>query len=732
MGRRLSIAWSLVATLVVTLVAPAGTAPALAAAPTSPPTVFDLSPAFGEVVDAGSVVVSAVGLSDREVVSTRLEVDGRTLSGVSVSGPSSRERKATAVVAVTPGDHVARFTVEDAAGRTRSRSWRFTASAVGVLRLAGPTPIDQAVNLSKRLYGTARTRDAAVLARADELADALTGVPLAHHLDAPLLLTERARLSPATRGELSRALAPGATVHVLGGAGAIVAAVDDELRDLGFTVVRHFGPDRYATAAEIAAALPASRRVFVASGTSFADALAASAPAARDGAPILLTTAGRLPDATTRFLRDHDVAQAVIAGGAAVVGSAVAQRIGQEVESVVRVGGRDRSATSALLVDRYYPSARTLGLADGGSMADALLGARHAAASGNPLLLVSGATLGPEADRTVRRLQPGGLLAYGRSDVLGTPDILAVRRAAEDGPAVARIRRSDPAPRSTVGALDTIVVDFDRELVLASSNVYVELDGVEVTGRTVAGDFTDTLVFQVDRIHTVVQPGTPYDVRVVTAVYDGERWAHDELRFTFVKRELARGDAGSEVEYVQRRLTDLGYWLGPVDGQYGLLTSQAVMAFEKVNGLPRDGVLDDRVRELLETAERPRAHTTLSYVFEVDKTRQVVFIARYGRVEWILNTSTGTEDYYTHEGQRKLATTPVGTFRVSRQVDGLREAPLGTLWRPKYFNGGIALHGSTSVPGYPASHGCVRLTYAAMDWIWAEDLMPIGTTVVVH
>ena len=39
---------------------------------------------------------------------------------------------------------------------------------------------------------------------------------------------------------------------------------------------------------------------------------------------------------------------------------------------------------------------------------------------------------------------------------------------------------------------------------------------------------------------------------------------------------------------------------------------------------------------------------------------------------------------------------------------------------------------STSVPSYPASHGCVRVTYAAMNFIWDQDLMPMGSRVWVY
>ncbi len=65
--------------------------------------------------------------------------------------------------------------------------------------------------------------------------------------------------------------------------------------------------------------------------------------------------------------------------------------------------------------------------------------------------------------------------------------------------------------------------------------------------------------------------------------------------------------------------------------------------------------------------------------------------------------------------------------------DGVDVGDLGALYRPRYFHGdGIAVHGYHSVPPYPASHGCVRVTEAAMDWIWATDVMPMGSAVWVH
>jgi lipoprotein-anchoring transpeptidase ErfK/SrfK len=52
------------------------------------------------------------------------------------------------------------------------------------------------------------------------------------------------------------------------------------------------------------------------------------------------------------------------------------------------------------------------------------------------------------------------------------------------------------------------------------------------------------------------------------------------------------------------------------------------------------------------------------------------------------------------------------------------------LYYPSYIVGGIAIHGSKSVPAYPASHGCIRIPmYAAKDF---SDMTPIGVPVIVH
>ena len=194
---------------------------------------------------------------------------------------------------------------------------------------------------------------------------------------------------------------------------------------------------------------------------------------------------------------------------------------------------------------------------------------------------------------------------------------------------------------------------------------------------------------------------------------------------------LHAGDQGPYVKEVQQRLGDLGYWNGTADGVFGGLTSQAVMALQKAAGLGRDGVFGPATRRALQNGVRPQSRIGGNGI-EIDKARQLLLVVRGGRVTMILNTSTGSGQSYTSEGSTRIANTPAGTFSTFRSVNHLDKGPLGDLWRPRYFNGGIAVHGAGSVPGYPASHGCARVSNPAMDMIWANELMPIGSRVVVY
>lgn len=185
---------------------------------------------------------------------------------------------------------------------------------------------------------------------------------------------------------------------------------------------------------------------------------------------------------------------------------------------------------------------------------------------------------------------------------------------------------------------------------------------------------------------------------------------------------LRRGMTGTEVAGLQRRLGALGYQVRQATGRYDDETAHAVTAFEKVNGLHRDGTADPAVFAALEHPKAPRARGhNPGLAMEVDLTHQVTLVVRDGKVNRIYDVSTGAP----------VSPTPPGEFTVQYKIDGWRYAPLGPMWRPAYFTDtGIAFHGGEPVVTSPASHGCVRLTDPAMNELF--PLLEDGTPVSVY
>jgi len=186
-----------------------------------------------------------------------------------------------------------------------------------------------------------------------------------------------------------------------------------------------------------------------------------------------------------------------------------------------------------------------------------------------------------------------------------------------------------------------------------------------------------------------------------------------------------------EVREAEQRLSDLGYWTGPVDGTLDEGSRQAVIAFQKVEYRRRTGKLTLEDLQALRTAKRPPAREAGYAHIEVDLHRQVLFAVDVsGSVSKILPVSSGTGKLFTSEGKTRRAITPCGRFLISHKIAGWRKSPLGLLYYPNYIVGGIAIHGNPSVPVYPASHGCIRIPmFAAKQF---SEINPVGTVVIVY
>ena len=181
----------------------------------------------------------------------------------------------------------------------------------------------------------------------------------------------------------------------------------------------------------------------------------------------------------------------------------------------------------------------------------------------------------------------------------------------------------------------------------------------------------------------------------------------------------------------EQRLSDLGYWTGPIDGNLDPGSRHALIGFQKVEGRQRTGRLTPPELEALRTAARPLPrHTGYAHV-EIDIRRQVLFIVdASGSITHILPVCTGNEKIYVDHGQVHRGHTPKGQFKVLRKISGWRRSSLGLLYYPNYIHEGIAIHGSPTMAVYPDSHGCIRIPMFAAKEL--SEITPIGTEVIVY
>lgn len=197
------------------------------------------------------------------------------------------------------------------------------------------------------------------------------------------------------------------------------------------------------------------------------------------------------------------------------------------------------------------------------------------------------------------------------------------------------------------------------------------------------------------------------------------------------KRGQRQGLSVEERLEAEQRLSQMGYWTGPVDGDLDTSSQHALIAFQKVEGRPRTGKLTKDELKALRLATPPLARQAGYAHIEIDLSRQVLFIVdATGSITHILPVCTGNEKLYVDQGQTHKAHTPRGSFKVLRKIVGWRRSSLGLLYYPNYIHGGIAIHGSPAMPVYPASHGCIRIPmYASKE---LSQITPIGTEVIIY
>jgi hypothetical protein len=206
-----------------------------------------------------------------------------------------------------------------------------------------------------------------------------------------------------------------------------------------------------------------------------------------------------------------------------------------------------------------------------------------------------------------------------------------------------------------------------------------------------------------------------YRITLSTAASEGYAPRRLTLRKIVFYPRLDVGSTGPSVLALNEALHRLHIALGAVDSSFGLDTRDAVVAFQKLRGLPRTGSVDARFWRVLSTATAPRARYLGDHI-EVSKPLQVLYVVRGGRVILVSHVSTGA-----------TGNTPLGRWHVYSKVPGW--LPDG-MFDSSFFLRGFAIHGYPTVPFYPGSHGCVRVPVWLAPRIYGYD--PPGSTIYIY
>ena len=224
-------------------------------------------------------------------------------------------------------------------------------AAVSSNILAGDDRYETAVRVSENGWSSATN---AVIINGDKgLVDALTATPYASLKDAPILITQKDKLTATTKARLTKLGVK--NVSIVGGEAVVSKGVENELKAMGIAVTRIKGDDRYLTAVAVANEMhkisSVSKVAVVNGATGLPDAVSIAAPAADNKMPILLSDPKNGINASKAFMNGKSIYRSYVVGQTDSVSDSVMNSL---PGTKTRLGGDDRHDTNAKVIREFY------------------------------------------------------------------------------------------------------------------------------------------------------------------------------------------------------------------------------------------------------------------------------------------------------------------------------------------------------------------------------------------
>jgi putative cell wall-binding protein len=198
-----------------------------------------------------------------------------------------------------------------------------------------------------------------------------------------------------------------------------IVTITDSVR--AATVERWDGADRYATSVRISQETfpKGAEVVFLATGQSFPDALAAGPAAAVLGAPILLTATNQLPAVVSAELQRLVPSVVYVLGGSAAISTSVEAQVDSVTDATItRIAGDNRYATAAAVAELAFPTADAVYVAVGTGFADALSAGAPGGILQRPVILTGSTSLPAASSAQITRLANPDVIVLGGTTVV--------------------------------------------------------------------------------------------------------------------------------------------------------------------------------------------------------------------------------------------------------------------------------------------------------------------------
>lgn len=199
----------------------------------------------------------------------------------------------------------------------------------------------------------------------------------------------------------------------------------------------------------------------------------------------------------------------------------------------------------------------------------------------------------------------------------------------------------------------------------------------------------------------------------------------------------ATAASSAKIKEAQTIMTKFNLPTGTIDGQFGPNTARGLCSFRQVSNQKwsRSSLTDAQLKKLraydakyakLSDIPAPKKDGKSTYVL-VNQTCQTLTYVEGGYYKRVMTASTGMKGHTTKEGEYSLGGTKRGWHcstiypeSCATHTEGRFSTveDYGNMYNKRHVYGAVFVHGSTSVPTYPASHGCIRVTPANSDWMY--------------